>query len=143
MSLLGRELRHGVRLLWKAPGSTALALAILALGVGATAAIFGVVDAVLLKPLPFREPERLVAIWETNPAAIPESTYVAPSNYRELGRQSQSLEGLAAMQDVHANLTGGPGARLEPEELRVERASASLFPLLGVRAAIGRGLSRR
>ena len=62
MNSLGRDLRHGARLLWKAPGFSAVALLALALGMGAASAIFSVVDAVLLKPLPFRDPQRLLVI---------------------------------------------------------------------------------
>ena len=68
MASLGQDVRYGARLLLKAPGFTAVSLAALALGIGATTAIFSVVDAVLLKPLPFREPSRLLAIYEKNPA---------------------------------------------------------------------------
>ena len=69
MHSLGQDLRYGARLLRKAPGFAAIALIALALGMGATTAIFSVVDAVLLKPLPFRDPaRRLLVIWEKNPA---------------------------------------------------------------------------
>src|SRR5271157_351859 len=138
MDSLGRDLRHGARLLWKAPGFTAVALAALALGMGATSAIFSVVDAVLLRPLPFRDPQRLLAIWEGNPAQNLEKIFVAPGNFLEWRNQSRALESLAAIHDVHINLTGGPNGPIDPEELMVERVSASLFPLLGVQPVVGR-----
>ena len=97
MNSLGRDLRHGARLLWKAPGFSAVALAALALGMGATSAIFSVVDAVLLKPLPFRDPQRLLVIWERNPAQNLEKMFVAPGNFLEWRSQSRALEALAAI----------------------------------------------
>jgi len=132
-----QDLRHGVRLLGKAPGFSATALVTLALGIGATTAIFSVVDAVLLKPLPFREPDRLVAIWEKKLGQKQQKIFVAVGNFLEWSRQSRTLEGLAAIQETHVNLTGGPNGHMEPEELKGERATAGLFQLLGVRAVVG------
>ncbi len=138
MKSLARDLRHGVRLLWKAPGFSAVALVALALGMGATTTIFSVVDAVLLKPLPFRDPQRLLVLWERNPAQNLKEMFVAPGNFLEWQKQSRALESLAAIQDVSINLTGGPNGHIDPEELRAERVSASLFPLLGVQPVVGR-----
>jgi putative ABC transport system permease protein len=138
MPSLGQDFRYGARLLWKAPGFTAVALAALALGIGATTAIFSVVDAALLKPLPFPDPGSLVALWENNPAAGPDSSFVAPANFREWQRQSQAFKALAAIRDSRLNLNGGPDGYLEPEELHVERVTAGLFPLLGVSPVLGR-----
>jgi len=141
MNSLGRDLRYGARLLWRGPGFSAAALAALALGMGATCAIFSVVDAVLLKPLPFRDPQRLLVIWENNHAQNLEKLYVAPGNLLEWRNQSRSLQALAAIWDVHVNLTGGPNGHIDPEELRAERVSSNLFPLLGVQPAVGRAFS--
>jgi putative ABC transport system permease protein len=141
MTSLARDLRHGARLLWKAPGFTTVALATLALGMGATGAIFSVVDAVLLRPLPFRDPQRLLAIWESNPAQNLKELFVTPSDFLEWRNQSRALEALAALEDVHANLTAGPNGYIEPEELRGERVTANLFPLLGVQPVVGRAFS--
>ena len=138
MNSLGQDLRHGARLLWKAPGFSVVALAALALGMGATTAIFSVVDAVLLKPLPFRDPQRLLVIWETNPAQNLKEMFVTPGDFLEWRNETRTLEALAAISDVHVNLTGGPNGHIDPEELRVERVSASLFPLLGVQPVVGR-----
>jgi len=68
MYSVAHDFKLGARLLWKAPGFTAIALLALGLGMGATTAIFSVVDAVLLRPLPYREPDRLLVVWEKNPA---------------------------------------------------------------------------
>ncbi|MBZ5584195.1 MAG: ABC transporter permease [Acidobacteriia bacterium] len=133
-----QDLRFGARLLWKSPGFTAVAAATLALGIGAASAIFSIVDAVLLKPLPFIQPERLAAIWERNPSAGRESMFVAPANFREWQRASTAVESLAAIQDTHVNLTGDPDGRVVAEELRGERVSAGLFAMLGVRPLVGR-----
>lgn len=138
MYTVGRDLQYGARLLWKAPGFSAIALLALALGIGATTAIFSAVDAVLLKPLPCREPQQLVVIWEKNPAQNRFKLFVAPANFRAWQQQSRSFESMAAIADIHFNLTGGPNGYIEPEEVRAERVSAELFPLLGVQPEIGR-----
>lgn len=138
MYSVAHDLKHGVRLLWKAPGFSAIALLALGLGMGATTAIFSVVDAVLLRPLPYRDPERLLVVWEKNPAQNKFQLFVAAGNFRQWQQQSRSLEAMAAIQDVHINLTGGPNGHIDPEELRAERVSAELFPLLGVQPVIGR-----
>jgi putative ABC transport system permease protein len=137
MRLLLQDLRYGARLLWKAPGFTAVALLTLALGIGATTAIFSVVYAVLLKPLPFREPDRLLVAWEQNHSQNKYRLYVAPANFRDW-RQAWSFEGLAAVADTNLTLNAGPNGHIEPEELKAERVSGGLFPLLGVQAAVGR-----
>jgi putative ABC transport system permease protein len=139
MYSLARDLRHGVRLFARAPGFTAVALLTLGLGIGATTAIFSVVNAVLWKPLPFRDPHRVLVIWEKNPALHRNRMFVAPSNYRDW-QSCRSLEGVAALVDVHLNLAGGPNGATEPEELRVELISAGMLPLLGVQPVIGRGI---
>ncbi len=138
MPLVADDLRYGMRLLRKAPGFTAVSLIALALGIGATTAIFSAVDAVLLKPLPFRDSDRLLAVWEKNPAQQKYRLFVAGANFMEWQRQSRIFEDMAALQDVRINLTGGPNGRIDPEELRAERVTANLFPLLGVAAALGR-----
>jgi putative ABC transport system permease protein len=138
MLQFGQDLRYGARLLGKSPAFTAVALFTLALGMGATTAIFSAVDAVLLKPLPFRDPERLLVVWESNPTQNRYRFFVAPVNFQGWQRQSRSVEMSAFRPDVRINLTGGPNGHIEPEELKAQRVSASLFPLLGVQAVVGR-----
>src|SRR5580700_10200652 len=133
-----RDLQYGARLMWKAPGFSAIAVLALSLGLGATTAIFSAVDAVLLKPLPCREPGQLVVIWEKNPAQNRFKLLVAPGNFRQWQQQSHSFEAMAAIYDIHFNLTGGPNGHIEPEEMRAELVSAELFPLLGVQPVVGR-----
>ena len=137
MHFFGQNLRYGVRLLGKSRAFTAVALLTLALGMGATTAIFSVVDTVLLKPLPFSHPERLLVIWEKNFAQNKNNLFVAPVNFLAWRERVHTAD-MAAIQDLKVNLTGGPNGHLDPEELKGERVSASLFPLLGVQAAVGR-----
>jgi len=88
------DLRYSIRTLSRSPGFTLSAVLTLALGVGANAAVFAVVHAVLLNPLPYREPDRLVRIWETNPAQGIERGDVSPGSYVAWRDRSQTLEGV-------------------------------------------------
>src|SRR3712207_3198107 len=125
---LKHDLRYGARMLWKNKGFTAVAVVALALGIGANSAIFSVVNTVLLRPLPYREPERLVMVWEENAKhGFPKNTPAA-ANYADWRDQNQVFEGMSAMADQSFNLTGVG----EPERIEGRRVSASLFPLLGV-----------
>jgi putative ABC transport system permease protein len=135
---VARDLRFGLRLFGKAPAFTTVVLLTLALGIGATTAIFSVVDTVLLKPLPFRDADRLLVIWERNPAQNLYRMFVAPANFLAWQRRSRTVEQMAAVMDTRINLTGGPNGHIEPEELKCERVSASLFPMLGVEPRLGR-----
>jgi len=130
------DLRRGVRLWWKSRGLAALALVALALGIGATTAIFSVVNAVLLQPLPFRDASRLLAIFEKNIPQQKSDLYVAGINIYEWRRRSLTVSGVAGIFDGKMTLTGGG---VEGEELKSERVSANLFPLLGVQPVLGRG----
>jgi putative ABC transport system permease protein len=138
MRYSGRDLRYGARLLWKSPAFTTVALLTLAFGMGAATAIFSVVDTVLLKPLPFRDAERLLVIWEKNPSQNRNKMPVAPANFLAWQTGSLAVEQIAAVQDTRLSLTGGPNGHVDPEELKAERVSASLFPLLGVQPVVGR-----
>ena len=138
MQYSGRDIRYGARLLWKSPAFTTVALLTLALGMGAATAIFSVVDTVLLKPLPFRDAERLLVIWERNHAQDRLRMPVAPANFLAWQTGSHAIEQMAALQDTRLSLTGGPNGHVDPEELKAERVSASLFPLLGVEPVLGR-----
>src|ERR1700722_11785689 len=138
MNAMGQDLRFGVRLLAKAPGFTAVALATLALGIGAATSIFSVVDAVVFKPLPFRDPDRVLVLWEKNPSLNRFRVAVGVGNFRDWSQQARMVEGVAGVFDARINLTGGPNGRVDPEELKVERVSASMFPMLGVQPVLGR-----
>src|SRR5512140_3009613 len=108
MHFSGQDLRYGVRLMGSAAAFTPLAVLTLALGMGATTAIFSVVDTVLLRPLPFRDAERLLVIWEKNPSQSRLNLYVAPTNFLAWQERSHTVAQMAAMQDVRVSLTGGP-----------------------------------
>src|SRR5262245_53169265 len=131
---LGQDVRYGLRMLAKNLAFTAIAVVALALGIGANSAIFSVVDAVLLRPLPFKNPGQLVMLWE-NAAHLgfPRDT-PSPANFLDWQKQATSFAGMAAMIERSFNLTGAG----EPERLEGRRVSANLFQLLGVSARLGR-----
>lgn len=134
MEALLRDLKHACRNLLQGRGSTLAALLCLALGMGASCAIFSVVNTVLLKPLPFAEPDRVVMVWSH---FLLQDTPKSPFSGREfLDLQSQNtvFDGMAAVAPQFISLTGDG----EPLELLAARATSSLFPVVGVEAAVGR-----
>ena len=137
MNVLGdiwQDLRYGLRTLAKTPGFTAVAVIALALGIGANSAIFSVVNTVLLRPLPYKDPERLVMVFEDNTRhGYPRDT-PAPANFVDWRDQNHVFAGMAAMAEQSFSLTGAG----EPERLEGRRVSASLFPILGVEPLLGR-----
>jgi putative ABC transport system permease protein len=134
---LGHDLRYGVRMLRKNPGFTAVAVVALALGIGANSAIFSVVNTVLLRPLPYHEPERLVMVWEDDTKHGYPNDTPAAANYVDWRDQNTVFEGMAAMADQSFNLTGSG----EPERIDGKRVNANLFGLLGVAPLHGRALA--
>ena len=140
-TLLG-DLRYGVRMLLNTPRVTMAALLSLALGIGANTAIFTVINAVMLKPLPYADPDRLVMVWETAPDN--DRRWVAAANFLDWRRDARSFEALAAWDEISVNLTSIVGAPFSrPERLRALSASGNLFDLLGVNAALGRTFTMR
>src|SRR5437879_7901701 len=120
-------------MLSKNPGFAALTVLILAFGIGANTAVFSVVHAVLLKPLPFFDPDRLVLLWEdASRIGFPRGT-PAPANYADWKEQNQSFEKIEAIAGRPMNLTGAGG----PARMNVDAVTAGLFPMLGVAAADG------
>ena len=132
------ELRYVVRGFRKSPAFTAAALAALGLGMGAATAIFSVVDAVLLKAVPFPQSDRLVVLWEQKPAGNDLKTSVAAANFLAWQQQVRSFQGMAAIRDLPLNLVAGPNGRIEPEEIKAEMVSAELFRVLGAQPVLGR-----
>ena len=134
LSDLGQDLRYGLRMLAKNPAFTIIAVLALALGIGANSAIFSVVNRVLLQPLPYKNPEQLVIVWEENSKqGFPKDTPAA-ANYVDWRDQNHVFEAMAAIGDISFNLTGVG----DPERMDGRRVSASLFPLLGVEPQLGR-----
>jgi predicted permease len=134
---VGHDLRFAARVLLKNPGFTAVAVVALALGIGANSAIFSVVNTVLLRPLPYKNPERVVMVFEDNSKlGYPRDT-PAPANYIDWRDQNKVFGAMAAMAEVSLNLTGEG----EPERLDGHRVSATLFPVLGVDPQLGRWFS--
>src|SRR5712671_1330956 len=104
-----QDLRYAWRALRRSPGFTFIAILALALGIGANTAIFSVVDAVLLRQLPYRDPARLVMLWERNPAIggfLAERLPACLKNYLEWKSQSKSFESMAVMRQISLNMTG-------------------------------------
>ncbi len=134
MATMLQDLRYGFRMLRKSPGITGIAILTLGLGIGANTAIFTVVNAVLLRDLPYRDPARLVRVHGYNvPAGLPSSP-VSPLDAADFRAQNRSFEEMATFSNSNAVLTG----RGEPRSLRVGNASSSLLDLLGTRPALGR-----
>ena len=135
MRTLIQDLRYGLRLLARSPGFTAIALLTLTLGIGATAAIFSVVDAVLLRALPYREPQRLVSVFEDAGArGFPRNT-PAPANYADWKAQAHVFEDVAAVADRVFSLTGSGS---DPDEVLGAGVTGNLFSVLGAKPALGR-----
>ena len=129
-----QDLRYAVRTLAKSPSFTCVAVLTLALGIGANTALFSVVNAVLLRPLPYHEPDRLVAVWEANPGRGSDRNVVSPGNYLDWQSQNHVFADIAALRGWRANLSGVE----QPEEVPVEYVTGNLFRTLGVRPLVGR-----
>ncbi|MEP7343281.1 MAG: ABC transporter permease [Acidobacteriota bacterium] len=138
METLWQDLRFGLRMLLSKPGFTLIAVLSLALGIGANTAIFSLVDAVLLRPLPFHEPERLVIVWEdAAKIGFPRNT-PAPANYADWKAQNQVFEDMAALNWRSLALTDEG----EPEKVETQGVTANFFPLLGVKPMLGRSFTQ-
>jgi predicted permease len=131
-----QDLRFGVRTLRKSPAFTAIAILTLALGIGANTAVFSIVHAVLLKPLPFPDSDRLVQVWEkvSLPNYQNDQNNPSPGNFADWKTQSTAFEDMGAYRNRSFNLTGSG----EPLRVEGEQVSASLFSLLKVNATLGR-----
>ncbi|HEV8375060.1 MAG TPA: ABC transporter permease, partial [Candidatus Polarisedimenticolia bacterium] len=134
MKTLWQDLRYGFRLLVQNPGFTAVAVLTLGLGIGANTAIFSVVHAVLLKPLPYADSERVVMVWENNLSKGWDSFAVAPPNFADWQKQNHVFETLVAYQSSSLVLTG----EAEPEKLAAMQTTDGFFRLSGIEPALGR-----
>jgi MacB-like periplasmic core domain len=129
-----QDLRYGVRILRKNPVFTLTAVLTLALGIGANAAVFSLVDAVLLRPMPYRQPNRLLLLSETLPKQGNDELGVSVAEYFDYRDQNHVFSQVAAYETDGLNLTGEG----TPLRIHAARLSASAFPLLGVNAIVGR-----
>ncbi len=136
---LARDTRHGFRRLMRAPSFALTAILVLALGIGANVALFSVVNAVLLKPLPVAHPDRLVRIYEANTRQHFQDNVVAGGCFARWQQESRSFVQMAIMQSTTYNLAGNGEM---PEVVQAEQASWNTLPMLGAPAAIGRLFSR-
>src|SRR6187455_2986966 len=135
LATLAQDLRYGLRLLRRTPGFAAAATLTIALGIGATTAMFSVVYGVVLKALPYGEPDRLVNIWTAAPKRGLPRAYVGMANVYDFKARNHVFDDIAALRAVaNFNLTG----QGEPERLNGSRVSANLFPVLRVTPLLGR-----
>ena len=132
-----RDLKLGMRLVRKAPGFAASAALVVALGIGTTTAIFSVVYGVMLRPLPYDEPERLVALWSRVPGAVQRLRLNAADQRVLVGSNTVFDDIALATAPQNFNLTGSG----EPERILAARLSSNFLPLLRVRPALGRAFS--
>src|SRR5215216_1719315 len=134
METLFQDIRYAVRMLLKKPVFTAIVVLALAIGIGANTAIFSVVNAILLRPLPYKNPDRLSMVWLDNTRLGVDQDWHSYANYIDYKQQSQTFDDMAAFNNRSFNLTG------EGEPVRVTGvwATASLFSVMGIEPALGR-----
>ena len=132
-----QDLRYAVRVSLRAPGLTAIAVLALAIGIGANTAIFTIVNAVLLERLPYRDPSRIVVLWEESTRRPGRKNVLGPSQFVRWRERASAFERMAALADTRANLTGSG----DPEEVIVQNVTADFFPILGVAPFLGRTFS--
>jgi predicted permease len=132
MHILWQDIRYGLRMLLKSPAFTAIAIITLALGIGANTALFSVVNGVLLNPLPYPQPERLIALFSRTPES--DHWSISYPNFLDWRHDNHSFSSIAAFRQDDLNLTGAG----EPERVKTNMVSATLFPMLGVNPVAGR-----
>ena len=135
MGTIWRELPDAVRSLAMNPAFTVTVIVILALGIGANSTMFSVLKAVLLHPVPWENPQRLVSLSEVNPKQGGYLTGPSTANYKDWREQSQAFESIAAFRAVQFNLAD---TRTEPERVAGMRVAMEFFPLIGVSPMLGR-----
>jgi predicted permease len=134
MRELSRDLIYAIRMLRKSPGLTATMILSLAIGIGANTAIFSVVDALLLRPLPYPEPDRLMTLWLRSPGIGIDKDWPSPGQYIDLRTQNRSFADMSISQGAGTTLTG----LAQPERVEILRTSSNLFTQLGAKAMFGR-----
>src|SRR5262252_1274173 len=136
METLRQDLSYGFRTLFKNPGFTAVAVLSLAIGIGANSAIFSVINALLLRPLPYQDADRLAILWQRSPGLNVAQDWFSPGQCLDVKAENQVFEQVAVTIGASFNLTGQGG----PEHVDGARVTSSLFPLLGAKVALGRVL---
>ena len=131
------DLRFAIRVLWKSPGFTTVAVVALALGIGANTAIFSLVNSVLLRPLPFRDSNRLAIFWETDPSQGFNRQGPSGPNYLDFRDQSKSFEDMALLEQGTGTVTGFG----EPQQIPALRVTRSFLPVLGFTPILGRNFA--
>src|SRR5215471_2450089 len=134
MHNLARDIRFAVRSFLKSPGVTAVALLSLAIGIGANTAIFSIVSALLLRPLPYQDSDRLVILWNRSPGLGITEDWFSTAQYFDIKSGHHGLEQVAIAIGGNYNLTGHG----EAERVGTIRVSSNLLPMLGMRADLGR-----
>jgi putative ABC transport system permease protein len=132
-----QDVAYGARLLWRDRGWAAMTAATLALGIGGTVATFTFVNAFLLRPLPFEDPDRLVHVWAANTRLRTTQGRISVPDFLDLRKEATLFSGLAAFNYTEEDLTGGS----EPERIFAGRVSGNAFQVLGVEPALGRGFT--
>jgi putative ABC transport system permease protein len=137
MTRLLSDLKHGLRVLLRTPLFTFCTIAALAIGIGSTTALFSVVHALLIRPLPYQNAESLVVMWEHNLPRNRPRNVISPANFLQWRERSRSFASLAAFSQNRVTMTGGG----EPEELATIVVTANMFDVLGVGPMLGRGFA--
>jgi putative ABC transport system permease protein len=139
LDTLWQDVRYGVRMLRKNPGFTAVAVLTLALGIGANTAIFSFVNAVLIRPLPFKDADRLVTLWERNPKQGYDQNLAATGTFLDWQEENRSFEAMAIFE---SNIGFAVTGQAEAEWITGARASANLLHVLGVEPMLGRAFAK-
>ncbi|HEX8748973.1 MAG TPA: ABC transporter permease [Pyrinomonadaceae bacterium] len=137
MKTLWQDLKYGARMMLKSPGFSFIAIMALALGIGANTAIFSAVNTLILRPLPYRDSERLVTVWEFNRPESRHQNVINPGNFMDWRDQNTVFEGMASFIDFRTNLTGDA----EPLEVPTQIATTNIFQVLGVEPIKGRSFT--
>src|SRR5262245_42000420 len=142
MNTLLQDIRYAFRALRRSAGLTIVIVASLAIGIGANTAVFSVVNALLLKPLPYPEPDRLTVLWLRSPGINIPQDWPSPGQFMDVKNENKSFSELSISQGRAGTLIGRAGEAPFPEPQRVEAllTSSSLFHLLGAKALLGRVL---
>src|SRR5688500_11445674 len=135
MDTLRQDLAFAFRTLRRSPGFALTAILTIALGIGATTAIFSAVNGVLLRPLPYEEPGRLVLVWSDLTTRNVTDFPVMPGDFGDLRAQGTLFEGLANLTTARVPMSGDDG---EPEQIRLANSTSNIFQILGKRVVLGR-----